>query len=137
VPIPSTPEFGDGSAQDGRMAVTAYQIGSCDPPPVVRSPGKHSTVGADIRRVDKQRFGKVGERRFCASKLPIRLRTEHEAMRGRRWFDTTASIRIFERCDKVLSGQRLRRQTLERDMRARSSKRGGVKDGAENHSTVP
>jgi hypothetical protein len=137
VPIPSTPELRDGSAQDSRMAVTAYQIGSRDPLPVVRGPGEHSAVGADIGRVDKKRFGEVGERGFCASKLPVRLRAQHEAMGGRRRLDPAASIRIFERRDKVLSSQRLRRQALERDVRARSGKRWGVKDSADDHLTVP
>jgi hypothetical protein len=36
---------------------------------------------------------------------------------GGRWrFNAAASIRVFERCGKILSGQRLRRQALERDM---------------------
>ncbi|WP_312010147.1 hypothetical protein [Bradyrhizobium neotropicale] len=52
MPIPGTPELSDGSSQDGRIAVTAYQTGSRDPPPIVSGPGKHSTVGADVGRVD-------------------------------------------------------------------------------------
>ncbi|WP_245474559.1 hypothetical protein [Bradyrhizobium sp. Leo121] len=104
MPIPGTPKLSDGSSQDRRIAVTAYQTGSRDPPPIVSGPGKHSTVGADVGRIDKKRFGEVGERRFAASKLPVRLRAENEAMGGRRRFNTAAPIRIFECCDKVLSG---------------------------------
>ncbi|WP_456632997.1 hypothetical protein [Bradyrhizobium sp. USDA 10063] len=116
MPIPGTPELRDGSSQDGRIVVTAYQIGGRDPPAIIRGPGEHSTVGTDIGRVDKKRFGEVGERRFSASKLPVRLRAENEAMSGRWRFNTAASIRVFECRYKILGGQRLRRQALKRDM---------------------
>jgi hypothetical protein len=37
-------------------------------------------------------------------------------MRGRWWFDTATSIRVFERCRKVVSRQCLCGQAFERDM---------------------
>jgi hypothetical protein len=116
VAISSTPKFRDGSSEDGRIAVTAYQISSCGSSPIVRSPSKHSTVGPNIGRVDKKRFSEIRQRRFSASKPPCRLCAENEAMGGRWRSDAAASIRIFERCDMVLSGQRLRGQALKREM---------------------
>jgi hypothetical protein len=116
MPIPSAPEFRDGSSEGGGIAVTGYQVGSRGSPPIVRSPGKHATVGTKIGRIHKKRFSEVGERRFSASKPPGRLRAENEAMRGRRRSNAAASIRVFERRVKILSGQRLRCQALERDM---------------------
>jgi hypothetical protein len=50
--MPGAPEFRDGSSEAGRIAVTGYQIGGRGSPPVIRSPGKHSTVGAKIGRID-------------------------------------------------------------------------------------
>jgi hypothetical protein len=134
VPISCTPEFRYRSSEDRRIALTAYQIGSRGAPSIVRSPGKHSTVGAKIGRVDEEGFSEVGQRRFSAFKPPVRLRAENEAMRGRWWSDTTTSIRVFERRKKVLSRQRLCGQSLER---AKSDTCPGVTDGVENHLTVP
>jgi hypothetical protein len=116
MPPSSTPKFRDGSSEDAGIAVTAYQIGSRGSPPIVRSPSEHSTVGADIGRVDKKRFSEIGQRRFFASKPRCRLRAENEAMGGRWRSDAAASVRIFERCDIVLSGQRLRCQALKCEM---------------------
>ena len=76
----------------------ADQIGSRGSPPIVRGPGEHTTVGAKIGRIDKKRFSEVGQRRFSASKPPVRLCAENEAMRGRWRSDTATSIRVFERC---------------------------------------
>ncbi|WP_244443002.1 hypothetical protein [Bradyrhizobium sp. Ai1a-2] len=116
MPIPGTPELRNGCSQDGWTAVTAYQICSSGPPSIVRGPGEHPTVGPDIRGVDKKRVCEVGQRRFFAFKLPVRLRAKNEAMGRWRRLNTAASIRVFERCDKVLSCQRLRRQALKRYM---------------------
>jgi hypothetical protein len=97
VSIPCTPEFRYRSAEDRRIVLTAYQVGSRGSPSIIRSPGKHSTVGAKIGRVDEDRFSEVGQRRFSAFKPPVRLRAEDEAMRSRWWSDTATSIRVFER----------------------------------------
>ncbi len=99
--MPRTPELREGSSEDRRIAVTADQIGSCGSPLIARSPVKHSTVGAQIRRVDKERFSEVGQCRFSEFKSPVRLRAENEAMCSGWWSDAATSIRVFERRKKV------------------------------------
>ncbi|MEO6381779.1 MAG: hypothetical protein ABIO35_07240 [Nitrobacter sp.] len=116
MPTPSTLEFSDGNSEDRRIAVTTDQTGSGGSPSIARSPGKHATVCAKIRRVDKERFSEVGERRFSAFEPPVRLCAENEAMCSRRRPDPATSIRVFERREKVLSVQRLCGHALEHDM---------------------
>jgi hypothetical protein len=112
----STPEYCDGSSEDGRIAFAGNQMDGRTESPVIGRPRKQTAVCANIGRVDKKCLRKVGQRSVLESKPPGGCCAENVAMSGGRGGDTSASIRVFERRDKVPSGQCLGCEALKRDM---------------------